>query len=99
MSASSLAKSLLALVVALASLATIGFIGVKTGHITVIFGDHNKVDNSDHSTPAQPTKPIAAEVQREQPAAVQPTQSPLQPSVATADISQPSEAAHARRSQ
>lgn len=95
MNGSSVAKLLLGVVLALAGLGMT--IGITTGHITIIFGSHNKVDHRDQSGPAQPTRPIAAEVPREQPAAGQPTQAPVEPYVATADISQPTELAHARR--
>ena len=95
MKGSSVAKLILAGVLALAGLGTIGFIGVQTGNITIILGDHNKVENG-AKPEAAPAKPIA-EIKQEQPTAVASTQPTLEPAVTTADVSKPVELAHARR--
>jgi hypothetical protein len=94
-----LAKLLLGVILGVAGLGTIGFIGIRTGHITIILGDHNKVDNRDQPETAQPAKPIASEVKRE-PAASQPsTPSPVEPAIEeVAQQPRPTaELAHSRR--
>src|SRR5215213_9858208 len=112
MKGSSIARLLLGVVLALAGLGTAGFIGVQTGNITIIFGSNNKVENG-AKPEAAPAKPVA-ELKHEQPTTLAPTQSPAEPAVSTADVSQPVKAepavstadvsqpvklAHARRTQ
>jgi hypothetical protein len=97
MKGSSVAKLVLAGVLALAGLGTLGFIGVQTGNITIIFGNHNKVENG-AKPEAAPAKPVA-EIKHEQSPALATTQPSLEPAVTTADVSKPVELAHARRTQ
>lgn len=43
-------------------------IQIQVGNITVIFGDHNKVENGSQSqSVVQPTKPVAGEIRTQQP--------------------------------
>jgi hypothetical protein len=91
MNGSSVAKLLLAVVVALAGLClTIGFIGIKTGHITIIFGDDNKVDNRDQSqTVVEPTKrAVTPAPQAVEPANTQAAQ-PIPQTVAVSEVQAP----------
>ena len=97
MKGSSVARLLLGVVLALAGLGTAGFIGVQTGNITIIVGSNNKVENR-AKPEAAPAKPVA-ELKHEQPTTLPPTQSPAEPPVSTADVSQPVKLAHARRTQ
>ena len=80
MKGSTVTKLLLAVVLALAGLCiTVGFIGVQTGNITIIFGDKNKVDNRDQSqTVVQPVKPEATDAKPTEPTqAAQPVTPPV----------------------
>jgi hypothetical protein len=93
-----LAKLLLGVMLGIAGLGTIGFIGIRTGHITIILGDHNKVDNREQSDPKEPAKPIASTIKTELPVPQLSTPYRVEPAVEEiADQPSPVELAHARR--
>jgi hypothetical protein len=89
-----LAKFLLGAILAIAGLGTIGFIGISTGNITIIFGDDNEVDNGNQSEAVEPAKPLAAEIKRKSPAPQPSMPALVEPAIKN---TMPTKLAHARR--